>query len=115
MLKVFGLVPAPDNKDGEVVLGLNDLGTHACYMIYGIVEPGQSGRMVRPGPGHEEICCLASGEVEVVLGDDRYPLAAGQAFYLKGEEAVHLDNPGSETAVYVIAGGHTPGHDHHHH
>ncbi|MBU0514951.1 MAG: cupin domain-containing protein [Proteobacteria bacterium] len=114
MLKVFNVVPGPDNPDGELILGRKQLETHACYLIYGVIEPGQTGRPVKPGVGHEEICLLARGEVEVVVDHDRYPLAAGHAFHLRGEESVTLENPGQEPAVYVIAGGHTPGSDHHH-
>jgi uncharacterized cupin superfamily protein len=115
MFKVFNVVPEPGSPEGELVLGLKQLDTHACYLIYGILEPGQTGRLIRPGPGHEEICLLAAGEVEVVADDERYPLTAGHAFHLIGEEAVILDNPGTEKAVYVIAGGHSAGGHHHHH
>ncbi len=115
MFKVFNVVPGPENAEGELILGLKQLGTHACYLIYGVLEPGQTGRQIRPGPGHEEICLVAGGEVEVVVAGERYPLTAGHAFHLAGEDSVVLDNPGTERAVYVIAGGHTPGHDHHHH
>lgn len=115
MLKVFNVVPGPDNPDGELILGRKQLETHACYLVYGVIEPGQTGRLVRPGAGHEEICLLAAGEVEVVVDQDRYPLTPGHAFHLAGEDSVILDNPGSVPAVYVIAGGHTPGSDHHHH
>ena len=52
MFKVFGMNPGPDSPEGETILGVKDLGTHACYLIYGEVRPGQSGRLVRPGAGH---------------------------------------------------------------
>jgi uncharacterized cupin superfamily protein len=115
MFKVFNVVPEPDHPEGELVLGLKQLDTHACYLIYGVLEPGQTGRKVLPGPGHEEICLVAAGEVEVNVAGEAYAVPAGHAFHLKGEETVVLDNPGTERAVYVIAGGHTPGGGHHHH
>ena len=45
---------AAKNK-GEYVLGAEDTGSHACYVIYGILKAGEKGREVKPGKGHEEI------------------------------------------------------------
>jgi uncharacterized cupin superfamily protein len=98
-------------SDGEYVLGLKDTGTHACYMIYGSLKPGEGGRTIRPGKGHEEIVMAVKGEFEVT-GSLSGTLREGSAFHIAGEDECFLRNASSETAVYVAAGGHTPGAEH---
>ncbi|GAB4389116.1 MAG: hypothetical protein Kow0025_12480 [Thermodesulfovibrionales bacterium] len=92
---------------GEYVLGVKDTGSHACYMIYGVLGPGEKGRLVRPGKGHEEIVLSARGEIRVT-GAVSGPLPEGSAFHIAGEAECFLENAGSGEAVYVIAGGHPP-------
>jgi len=31
-------------ESGEYVLGSRDTGSHACYLIYGVLKPGEKGR-----------------------------------------------------------------------
>jgi hypothetical protein len=40
---------------GEFLLGYRETGSHACYMIYGVLKSKEKARLVKPGPGHEEI------------------------------------------------------------
>ena len=98
------------NSGGEYVLGSEDLKTHACYLIYGVLNPDENGRLIKPGKGHEEIVCLIRGEV-LLRGDNKtIRLKGGQAFHLRGEETFYMDNNGNEKAVYVISGGHSGEH-----
>lgn len=103
---------ALSSRNGEYVLGLEDTGSHACYMIYGILKPGEKGRLIKPGKGHEEIILAMKGDL-AVTGDISLRLEQGSAFYFTGEISAFLENTGSGEAVYVIAGGHSA-HDHHH-
>lgn len=97
---------------GEYILGKDATGTHACYMIYGVVAPGEQGRELRPGAGHEELVLITQGRVSL-SGHFEGMLSAGQAVHLKGEETCLLANAGNEDAVYIIAGGHSgKGHGH---
>lgn len=114
-MKVYDLKVRAAAAGGETVLGTADLETHACYLIYGHLAPGQKGRILKPGPGHEEIICLASGRAVLEGPEGRFELTPGQAFYLVGDVTYSLENPGTETAVYLAAGGHSAGHEHHHH
>lgn len=98
--------------DGEYVLGAEDLHTHACYLIYGFLKPGESGRIIKPGEGHEEIVCLVRGEVFLSKGSENIILRQGHAFHLKDDETYLMDNNGKADAVYIIAGGHGVGHTH---
>jgi uncharacterized cupin superfamily protein len=109
---IYNLIERAGENNGEYVLGSADLHTHACYFIYGILNPGEKGRLIRPGKGHEEIVCLISGDVMLRSEKESFALYEGQAFHLKGEEAYHMDNQGSSNAVYVISGGHSEGHAH---
>ena len=114
MLKVFDLAARAPREGGETVLGLKDLDTHACYMLYGALLPGEAPRTLRPGPGHEEIFVVISGAMEIKDQAQTRLVQAGQAFYLKGDQTFTATAAGPGEARYVAAGGHTPGKDHHH-
>jgi hypothetical protein len=64
-MKTFDVTENAVPPEGEFVLGYKDTGTHACYMIYGRLEPGEEGRLIRPGSGHEEIVMAVKGDLEV--------------------------------------------------
>jgi len=100
------------SENGEYVLGLEDTGSHACYMIYGILKPGEKGRLIKPGKDHEEIILAMKGDL-TITGDISGRLEQGSAFHLTGDASAFLENTGSGEAVYVISGGHSA-HDHHH-
>jgi uncharacterized cupin superfamily protein len=109
MRKIHPLRKRAVDFGGEYVLGLRDLKTHACYLIYGELAPGESGRKICPGSGHEEILLAVRGDLEMNEGTGAAALREGEAVHFVGEEAVFLANPGSEKAVYVLAGGHSAG------
>ena len=64
-MKVHPLRKLCQGASGEYVLGLKDLNTHACYMIYGELDPREQGREVRPGQGHEEILLAVVGDLKI--------------------------------------------------
>jgi len=99
-------------KDGEYIFGADDTDSHACYMIYGVLKPGEKNRLVKPGGGHEEMVLAVSGDLEVT-GAFAGRLPPGCAFHLVGEDSAYLENTGAKEAVYVIAGGHSEGDPHH--
>ena len=103
---------ALSSESGEYILGLEDTGSHACYMIYGTLKPGEKGRMIKPGKGHEEIILAMKADLEI-SGAFRGRLEEGEAFHIAEEASVFLENTGSNEAVYVIAGGHSAKGDHH--
>lgn len=112
MKKTYPLRSLCGNEDGEYVLGHHDLDTHACYLIYGELGPGETGRKACPGLGHEEILLAVSGDIAVCGGDDKLLLREGEAVHLVEDETFYLENPGNSRAVYVMAGGHS-GKSHH--
>ena len=113
MLKTYDCLMRAKAEGGETVLGSQELDTQACYLVYGIVEPGQKGRVLNPGPGHEEIICLVAGVATLVGPDGPQDLKLGEAFYLKGDVTYTLENHQKMPAVYVAAGGHSAeGHQH---
>ena len=97
---------AIDSKRGEFLLGFHETGSHACYMIYGILKSKEKARSVKPGPGHEEIVLAMKGDLEVA-GFYSGGLKEGCALHLEGNQECFLENRGEAEAVYVIAGGHT--------
>lgn len=115
MTKVFDLAGRVMREGGETVLGLKDLNTHACYMIYGVLTPGDGPRILKPGAGHEEIILAVSGSIKVLGGGQEKILQPGQAIYMKGEETFEAFAAGPGEARYVAAGGHGEGgHGHGH-
>jgi redox-sensitive bicupin YhaK (pirin superfamily) len=97
---------------GEHILGYDETGSHACYLIYGVLRAGEKGRELRPGRGHEEMIMVVTGNL-TLTGVVTITLKEGQAIHLKGEETCFAENKTASEAVYVISGGHSAsGHDH---
>ena len=96
---------------GEYILGAEDTGSHACYLIYGKMLPREKGRLLKPGQGHEELILAVRGDF-VVSGHMSGELREGQAIHLRGEETCWLENATDEEGLYIISGGHS-GSDHH--
>jgi uncharacterized cupin superfamily protein len=115
MKQVYDLEGRVRREGGETVLGLKELGTHACYMLFGVLDPGGEPRVLKPGQGHEEIILAISGAINLQGPDgEDVVLQAGQAIYLKGEETWLATCMGPAEARYAAAGGHTPGMEHSH-
>lgn len=107
-MKVFNARALAEDSDGEYVLGLRDLTTHAVYLIYGFLRPGEGGRKLHPGKGHEEILCVVQGELIIDAHGETVSLKSGEALHLREDDEFYLKNEGEETAYYVLAGGHPP-------
>jgi uncharacterized cupin superfamily protein len=99
---VFGKAGEP----GEKILGSHETGSHACYLIYGILKPGEKGRELSPGKGHEELVLVIAGDLQL-SGHFTGMLKQGQAVHLQGEQSCHAENPGAINVVYVVSGGHS--------
>lgn len=99
IMYIFNLSNLAVNNKGEYVLGLDDLKTHAVYMIYGFLEPGDKDRKLLPGKGHEEILFITKGKVLVRTPDKTFELREGQAVHLKEDDEWYLENTGIERAI----------------
>jgi hypothetical protein len=107
-MKTFEVRGRAREEGGEFVLGVKDTGTHACYMIYGTLKPGEKGRLIKPGAGHEELVLATRGDLEVT-GKMSGTLKEGTSFHIAGDDECFLENGSSEEAIYVVAGGHSGG------
>jgi len=94
------------SEKGECLLGFRETGSHACYMIYGLLKSKEKARSLKLGPGHEEIILAMKGDLEV-KGFYSGGLKEGFALHLVGNQGCFLENRGEAEAVYVIAGGHS--------
>ena len=94
------------DEGGEYILGSKQTGSHACYLIYGVMMAGEQGREIKPGEGHEEIVLAVKGDLSV---DGHFTglLQQGKAIHLKGEETCWLKNDTNTDAVYIVSGGHS--------
>ncbi|MDI6802149.1 MAG: hypothetical protein QMD01_08910 [Thermodesulfovibrionales bacterium] len=112
LMKIFELKnKAQTSENGEHIVGFEETGSHACYMIYGVLKPGEKGRLVKPGMGHEEIVLAMNGDIEI-SGHYSGTLTEGSAFHIAGEHECFLENKGNSDAVYIITGGHSEGGHH---
>jgi hypothetical protein len=109
-LKTFDLAQLASREGGEYVLGMKDLHTHACYLIYGLLQPGEGERLVKPGEGHEEILCAITGPVMMNTSAGEVVLAQGHAVHIKELEYFLISNLADKPVVYVMAGGHVGSH-----
>lgn len=107
----FNIRGRAETSNGEYVLGVKDTGSHACYMIYGFLRPGEKGRLIKPGSGHEELVASVKGDINVT-GHLKGILKEGSAFHITGENECFLENRSGTEAVYIIAGGHSTTHLH---
>lgn len=106
-MKLFELkTKALTSENGEHIVGFEETGSHACYMVYGILRPEERGRVIKPGHGHEEIVLAVKGDIEV-SGYYSGTLKEGFAFHIKGDNECFLENTGPADAIYIIAGGHS--------
>ena len=90
---------------GEYILGFDETGSHACYLIYGVLRVGEKGRELRPGRGYEEMIMVVTGGL-TLTGAVAVTLKQGQAIHLKGEETCFAENRTASEAVYVVSRGH---------
>ncbi len=109
-MKIFN-VGDKVHDSGEYILGSRLTGSHACYLIYGILKPGEQGREIKPGTGHEEIVLVLTGDM-TLTGAFTGVLKQGHALHVQGEETCLAANTGMSTVIYVVAGGHS-GEGHH--
>jgi hypothetical protein len=106
-MKIFPIhEKALNSENREHILGFQETGSHACYMVYGILRPSEKGRLLNPGEGHEETILAAKGDF-AVSGHYSFSLKEGTAFLLQGDQECFLENKGKTDAIYVIAGGHS--------
>ena len=104
-MKIFD-ISGKIKDSGEYVLGSGDTGSHACYLVYGVLKPGEQGRELKPGHGHEELVLALRGDLQVT-GHYCGTIHEGQAVHLRDDETLRAGNDGTTEAVYVIAGGHS--------
>ncbi len=108
MKKIDVVKRACECEGKEYILGYDDTGSHACYLIYGILSPKESRRLIKPGKGHEEILLIIKGSVKVTGAHTGF-LKAGEAFHIIGDEECFLENTEDCETVYIISGGHSEG------
>ena len=109
-MKSYDLRTLAVQEGGEYVLGMKDLNTHACYMIYGLLKPREERRLVKPGKGHEEILCTVVGALVMHTSGGEIRLEENHAVHVKEDESFDISNPSDDTVVYVMAGGHSRPH-----
>ena len=109
-MRTFDVKTRVDDS-GEYILGAEDTGSHACYLIYGTMKPHEKERVLKPGRGHEELILAVQGDF-LVNGHMQGTLQQGTAIHLKDDETCLFENATDQTAIYIISGGHSGGEHH---
>ncbi len=104
-MKSFDLAKLAAAQGGEYVLAAKDLDSRACYLVYGVLKPGEQGRLIKPGDGYEEILCAVTGALLMKLSGGDVALEQGHAVHIKPTDSFYVSNPNDDPVVYVIAGG----------
>ena len=104
-MKIFEVISRV-GESGETILGAEDTGSHACYLIYGRMRGRERDRRLKPGKGHEEMILAVEGDFRF-SGEAEGTLTQGQAVHLSGEETLFLENLTDGPAIYLLAGGHS--------
>ncbi len=104
-MKYFDVRGLALSQGGEYVLGMKDLHSDACYLIYGILEAAETDRQIKAGKGHEEILCAVDGPLLMRTPRGDVTLAQGHAVHVDEEESFTISNPSDRPIVYVLAGG----------
>ena len=104
-MKSFDLAKLAAAQGGEYVLAARDLHSRACYLVYGLLKPGEQGRLIKPGDGYEEILCTVTGSLLMKLSGGEVALEHGHAVHIKPTDSFYISNPNNDPVVYVIAGG----------
>ncbi len=60
-------------------------------MVLGILRPWENNREIKPGSGHEDICCMVNGIVSICRGDD--------CFGIQRDETCVMHNEGPTDAI----------------
>lgn len=112
-MKIFDVRNNAEKSElGEHIVGYKETGSHACYLLYGILKPGEKDRLIKPGKGHEEILLAMKGDLEC-KGYYNGKLLEGTAIHLVGDDECLIENNSNSEAIYIICGGHSE--DSHHH
>lgn len=95
----------------DMGLTLQDLSGHFLPGVlearYGILRPGaNSGREPMTHPG-DEICCVVSGAIRFVMGEERWTLSAGDTIHFKSDMPHRWENAakGKTEVIWVFSGG----------
>jgi hypothetical protein len=104
-VKAFPVAKLAADQGGEFVLGMKDLHSDACYLIYGLLQAGETQREVRPGEGYEEILCAVDGPLVMHTNRGDITLEQGHAIHVREDEFFGISNPSTRQVVYVAAGG----------
>jgi hypothetical protein len=104
-VRTFDLQTSALDQGGEYVLGMKDLHSQACYLVFGVLQAGEGDRLVKPGAGHEEILCAMDGSLTIHTGHGDALLPRGHAVHIKENESFLISNPSDDTLIYILAGG----------
>jgi len=105
-MKIFKLPKLAESAaDGSFCLGSHELDSNAVYMLYSRLRPGEGPKKISPAEGTEEIIFVIKGNVRVKCGKTDFLVGPGEAFHSKECSSFHLENIGSDDAVFIAAGG----------
>lgn len=106
-MKSFDVRGLALSQGGEYVLGMKDLHSDACYLVYGVLQAGEDNRPIKAGKGYEEILCAVDGPLMMHTAKGNVLLEQGHAVHVREDDNFAISNPSEQSRVYVLAGGRT--------
>ncbi len=104
-MKIYKLPQLAENEAGEeFCLGRKQLGGLSVQLRYGRLRPGEVGHRLSPSQDAEEIFFVVSGRLSISIPGTDFTVSDGEAFLLKNETTLVLNNNDKSEAVYIIAG-----------
>ncbi len=106
-MKIFKLPKlAESTADGSFCLGKGELGSDTVYMLYTRLRHGEEPKKITPTAGAEEIIFVIKGNIRVKCAKTDFFVGPGEAFHSKESASFHVENIGSDDAIFISAGGH---------
>lgn len=105
-MKIFKLPKLAESApDGSFCLGSPGLDSGAVYLLYSRLRPGDAPKKLIAAEGTEEIVFVMKGNIRVRCAKMDFIIGPGEAFHSKECASFHIENIGSDDAVFITAGG----------
>ena len=105
-MKVFRMDALCEALGGkECLLGPEELGSASAYLFYGRLCPGDPPKELFAKVGCEEIVYMVNGTLEARKGNSSFRINAGEAFHIKENDSILLENKSGKEAVFISVGG----------
>lgn len=103
-MKIFRLDALSEAADGKgCSIGPDELKSASVYLLYCKLAPNAAPKELRGDDG-EKVVYVVKGSLDARKGGSRFRVSSGEAFHLKENETILLENTGDKEAALIAAG-----------